>query len=259
MGFIEFKIVDLIDIFIVALIMFQIYNLTRGTNALKIISGIFILYAIWLVVRALRMELLSMILGQFIGVGVLALIIVFQNEIRRFLYLLGSQYSQGRQSFLGRFFRTKNRAVGLEWIDPIAIACANMAAANTGALVVISRNVSLLNFIEQGEKLDAVISSTLLENIFSRNSPLHDGAVIIENERIAAAKCILPSTDKVLPVEFGTRHRAAIGMSEATDALIIVVSEERGTISIARKGSVRQNITPLQLRTFLRRVLMQST
>lgn len=255
MGFIDFKIVDFIDILVVAIIMYQIYRLTKGTNALGIVAGILIVYVLWVVVRALHMELLSLILGQIIGVGVIALLIVFQPEIRRFLFLLGSQYSNGRQNFVGRIFRNKNHTAGLEWIDPIVDACSDMAVTNTGALIVISRNVNLINYIEQGQKIDAVISSSLLKSIFFRNSPLHDGAVIIADERIAAARCILPTTDKELPIEYGTRHRAAIGMTEVSDALVIIVSEERGTIAIARKGSVRKNMSPLQLRTFLRRAL----
>lgn len=255
MGFIDLKIIDLIDIFVVAIIMYQIYRLTKGTNALNIVAGILIVYVLWIVVKVLNMELLSLILGQIIGVGVIALIIVFQPEIRRFLFLLGTQYSQGHQNFIGRIFRNKNKIIGLEWIDPLVDACSDMAVTNTGALIVISRNVNLLNYIEQGQKIDAVISAGLIKSIFCRNSPLHDGAVIIVNERIAAAKCILPSTSRELPIEYGTRHRAAIGMTEVSDALVILISEERGTISIARKGSVRTNMTSLQLRTFLRRAL----
>lgn len=258
MGFIDLKLVDLIDILLVALIMYQIYRLTRGTNALRIVVGILIVYLIWILVRVFKMELLSMILGQVIGVGVIALIVVFQPEIRRFLFLLGTQYTQGRKTFLGRFFKNKNHTIGFEWIDPIVDASADMAASHTGALIVIARNVNLINFIEQGEKVDAEISSALLRNIFFKNSPLHDGAVIIAHEKIAAAKCILPSTDKELPIEFGTRHRAAIGITEVTDAIVVIVSEERGIISVARKGSVRQNMSSTQLRTYLRRIMTLS-
>lgn len=256
MGFINFEIIDFIDILVVAIIMYQIFRLTRGTNALRIVAGILIVYILWVVVRALHMELLSLILGQIIGVGVIALLIVFQPEVRRFLFLLGSQYSNRGQTFIGRIFRGKSRAADLEWIDPIVDACSDMAVTNTGALIVIARNVNLINYIEQGQKVDAVISSGLIKSIFFRNSPLHDGAIIIADERIAAAKCILPVTDKELPIEYGTRHRAAIGMAEVSDALVVIVSEERGTIAIARKGSVRKNMTPLQLRTFLRRALL---
>ncbi len=256
MGFITVKIIDIIDIIVVALILFQLYRVIKGTNALRIVIGIIIFYIIWILVKILNMELLSMILGQVIGVGVIALIVVFQQEIRRFLLVLGTRYSQGRKTFLGRLFKSGHSSdIGLEWIDPVTDACRDMAETKTGALIVIARSVNLTPIIERGERIDAVISAPLIKSIFFKNSPLHDGASVIVNERIKAAKCVLPSTEKEVPLEFGMRHRAALGMSEATDALIIVVSEERGTISIARKGHVRQDLTPVQLRSHLRRVL----
>ena len=252
-GFLNMSLIDVIDIFVVALLMFQIYRLTRGTNALRIVAGILIVYLLWIVVRALKMELLSMILGQVIGVGVIALIIVFQQEIRRFLLLLGTQYTNRRHSFMSRIFRPRGRGVnvvGQEWIETVVEASADMARTKTGALIVIARAVNLLPIIEKGEKIDALIS-----NIFFKNSPLHDGAIVIANGRIAAAKCVLPSTEREVPMEFGMRHRAALGASEATDALVIVVSEERGSISIARKGHISQDITPAHLRILLRKGL----
>ena len=257
-GFLDITLVDIIDIFVVALIMFQVYRLTRGTNALRIVVGILIIYLLWIVTRVLNMELLSMILGQIIGVGVIALIIVFQQEIRRFLILLGTQYTNRRVSFMARLFRPRGRkvkVVGQEWIDTVVGACADMAKTKTGALIVIARKVNLLPFIEQGERIDALISASLIKNIFFKNSPLHDGAMVIADDRIAAARCVLPSTEREVPMEFGMRHRAALGASEITDALVIVVSEERGSISIARKGHISQNITPAHLRILLRKGL----
>lgn len=256
-GFLDITLIDIIDIFVVALIMFQIYRLTRGTNALRIVVGILLVYLLWVVVGALKMELLSMILGQIIGVGVIALIVVFQPEIRRFMILLGTQYTNRRLSFMERVFRTRGRNVNvsLEWIETVVSACTDMAATKTGALIVIARAVNLLPIIEQGEKIDALISAPLLKNIFFKNSPLHDGAVVIANGRIAAAKCVLPSTEREVPMEFGMRHRAALGVSEITDALVIVVSEERGTISVARKGHISRDITPAHLRILLRKGL----
>ena len=244
--------------YVVALIMFQIYRFTRGTNALRIVAGILLVYLLWVVVKALNMELLSMILGQVIGVGVIALIVVFQPELRRFLTLLGTQYTNRRVSFLSRLFRPRGRAVnvvGQEWIETVIRACSDMAATKTGALIVIARSVNLLPIIEKGERIDALISAPLLENIFFKNSPLHDGAVVIANGRVAAAKCVLPSTEREVPMEFGMRHRAALGASEVTDALVVVVSEERGTISVARKGHISRNITPAHLRVLLRKGL----
>ena len=257
-GFLDITLVDIIDIFVVALIMFQVYRLTRGTNALRIVVGILIIYLLWIVTRVLNMELLSMILGQIIGVGVIALIIVFQQEIRRFLILLGTQYTNRRVSFMARLFRPRGRkvkVVGQEWIDTVVGACADMAKTKTGALIVIARKVNLLPFIEQGERIDALISSQLIHNIFFKNSPLHDGAMVIADDRIAAARCVLPSTEREVPMEFGMRHRAALGASEITDALVIVVSEERGTISIARKGHISRDISPAHLQVLLRKGL----
>ena len=257
-GFLDITLVDIIDIFVVALIMFQVYRLTRGTNALRIVVGILIIYLLWIVTRVLNMELLSMILGQIIGVGVIALIIVFQQEIRRFLILLGTQYTNRRVSFMARLFRPRGRkvkVVGQEWIDTVVGACADMAKTKTGALIVIARKVNLLPFIEQGERIDALISASLIKNIFFKNSPLHDRAMVIADDRIAAARCVLPSTEREVPMEFGMRHRAALGASEITDALVIVVSEERGTISIARKGHISRDISPAHLQVLLRKGL----
>ena len=257
-GFLDITLVDIIDIFVVALIMFQVYRLTRGTNALRIVVGILIIYLLWIVTRVLNMELLSMIVGQIIGVGVIALIIVFQQEIRRFLILLGTQYTNRRVSFMARLFRPRGRkvkVVGQEWIDTVVGACADMAKTKTGALIVIARKVNLLPFIEQGERIDALISASLIKNIFFKNSPLHDGAMVIADDRIAAARCVLPSTEREVPMEFGMRHRAALGASEITDALVIVVSEERGTISIARKGHISRDISPAHLQVLLRKGL----
>ena len=257
-GFLDITLVDIIDIFVVALIMFQVYRLTRGTNALRIVVGILIIYLLWIVTRVLNMELLSMILGQIIGVGVIALIIVFQQEIRRFLILLGTQYTNRRVSFMARLFRPRGRkvkVVGQEWIDTVVGACADMAKTKTGALIVIARKVNLLPFIEQGERIDALISASLIKNIFFKNSPLHDGAMVIADDRIAASRCVLPSTEREVPMEFGMRHRAALGASEITDALVIVVSEERGTISIARKGHISRDISPAHLQVLLRKGL----
>ena len=257
-GFLDITLVDIIDIFVVALIMFQVYRLTRGTNALRIVVGILIIYLLWIVTRVLNMELLSMILGQIIGVGGIALIIVFQQEIRRFLILLGTQYTNRRVSFMARLFRPRGRkvkVVGQEWIDTVVGACADMAKTKTGALIVIARKVNLLPFIEQGERIDALISASLIKNIFFKNSPLHDGAMVIADDRIAAARCVLPSTEREVPMEFGMRHRAALGASEITDALVIVVSEERGTISIARKGHISRDISPAHLQVLLRKGL----
>jgi diadenylate cyclase len=250
MGFVPFTFIDFIDIILVAAIMFWIYRATRGTNAPYIISGIIMIYLMWVVVRTLNMELLSNILGQFVSVGVIALIIVFQPEIRRFLQMIGMR--QKRFNFIARIFnRNDNTSVTI--IAPIVQACREMSAHKTGALIVIGRQSDLRLITEGGIAIDAKISTPLLENIFFKNAPLHDGAVVIEGDRIVAAKCILPVTQSDVPKSYGTRHRAAIGMSEISDAIILVVSEETGGISIAHGGTIHRDIAPNQLANLLQR------
>lgn len=250
MGFVPFTFIDFIDIILVAAIMFWIYRATRGTNAPYIISGIIMIYLMWVVVRTLNMELLSNILGQFVSVGVIALIIVFQPEIRRFLQMIGMR--QKRFNFIARIFnRNDNTSVTI--IAPIVQACREMSAHKTGALIVIGRQSDLRLITEGGIAIDAKISTPLLENIFFKNAPLHDGAVVIEGDRIVAAKCILPVTQSDVPKSYGTRHRAAIGMSEISDAIILVVSEETGGISIAHCGTIHRDIAPDQLANLLQR------
>ena len=250
MGFVPFTFIDFIDIILVAAIMFWIYRATRGTNAPYIISGIIMIYLMWVVVRTLNMELLSNILGQFVSVGVIALIIVFQPEVRRFLQMIGMR--QKRFNFIARIFnRNDNTSVTI--IAPIVQACREMSAHKTGALIVIGRQSDLRLITEGGIAIDAKISTPLLENIFFKNAPLHDGAVVIEGDRIVAAKCILPVTQSDVPKSYGTRHRAAIGMSEISDAIILVVSEETGGISIAHGGTIHRDIAPDQLANLLQR------
>ena len=250
MGFVPFTFIDFIDIILVAAIMFWIYRATRGTNAPYIISGIIMIYLMWVVVRTLNMELLSNILGQFVSVGVIALIIVFQPEIRRFLQMIGMR--QKRFNFIARIFnRNDNTSVTI--IAPIVQACREMSAHKTGALIVIGRQSDLRLITEGGIAIDAKISTPLLENIFFKNAPLHDGAVVIEGDRIVAAKCILPVTQSDVPKSYGTRHRAAIGMSEISDAIILVVSEETGGISIAHGGTIHRDIAQDQLANLLQR------
>lgn len=250
MGFVPFTFIDFIDIILVAAIMFWIYRATRGTNAPYIISGIIMIYLMWVVVRTLNMELLSNILGQFVSVGVIALIIVFQPEIRRFLQMIGMR--QKRFNFIARIFnRNDNTSVTI--IAPIVQACREMSAHKTGALIVIGRQSDLRLITEGGIAIDAKISTPLLENIFFKNAPLRDGAVVIEGDRIVAAKCILPVTQSDVPKSYGTRHRAAIGMSEISDAIILVVSEETGGISIAHGGTIHRDIAPDQLANLLQR------
>ncbi len=242
MGFISFTLIDIVDIVVVALLMYYIYKIARGTPAPSILSGILLIYILWMVVDALQMQMLRAIMGHIIGVGVIALIVVFQPEIRRFLQVIGKR-SVRRRTFWARIFSLRGtHDEGYGYLDALVRACADMSASKTGALIVIQREVVLTHIAETGVALDAMISTPLLKNIFFKNSPLHDGAMIIRNARIEAAKCVLPSTQSEVPVSFGMRHRAALGVSEATDAVVVVVSEETGRISIARNGVIRTNI-----------------
>lgn len=244
MGFVPFTFIDLVDIFFVALIMYWIYRSTRGTNAPYILTGIVIVYLLWVIVRTLNMELLSTILGQFVSVGVIALIIVFQPEIRRFLQMIGMRQKGLR--FITRIFGGSKEASAME-LQPIVKACIEMASVKTGALIVLAQQSDLRLIIEGGIAVDARISTSLLKNIFFKNAPLHDGAVVIVDDRIVAAKCILPVTQSAVPKSYGTRHRAALGLSEISDAIVLVVSEETGEISVAHKGHLRHGIDPSSL------------
>lgn len=245
MDFIHITIIDIIDIIAIAVLMYYLYKITRGTQAPNILSGILLIYLLWIVVKALNMEMLSAVLGHIIGVGVVALIVVFQPEIRRFLQMFGRRSRKRRNSFLGKLFDFRDVKQGdIGVLAPIVKACTEMSSEKTGALIVIQENMDLAMIAETGIEIDANISSSLLKNIFFKNSPMHDGAVIINDNRIVAAKCILPSTQSDVPVSFGMRHRAALGMSEASDAIIIVVSEETGTISVARNGQIKCGIPP---------------
>jgi len=249
----QITILDIIDIVLVATIFFQLYRLIRGTAAFSIFLGIFFIYLTWLIVNALNMELITALLGQVIGVGVIALIIVFQQEVRRFLLVLGNRYISSNKFSFGRFFSSvsdEQDAPGLA--EEVVRACESMSSKKTGALIVIGRKSSLDLFSEGGEILKSKVSAELLETIFFKNTPLHDGAVLIEGGVILAARCPLPITDQVsIPNHFGMRHRAAIGMSEHSDAIVVVVSEETGHITVVISGEIRENITPNELRNIL--------
>ncbi|MCE5347715.1 MAG: diadenylate cyclase CdaA [Bacteroidales bacterium] len=244
---------DVIDIFLVAIILFQLYRLIRGTAAFSIFIAIFLIYLFWLIVRALNMELISALLGQVIGVGVIALIIVFQQEVRRFLLVIGNRYINSSRFSFHKYFSSVKVYQGIpKEVEEIVKACTAMASCRTGALIVIGRKGSLAMISEGGQIVKAKISAELLETIFFKNTPLHDGAVLIERGLILAARCPLPITEQVsLPPRFGMRHRAAIGMSEHSDALIVVVSEESGFITVVDAGMIKENVTPNELRDIL--------
>lgn len=249
----KITVLDIVDIVMVATILYQLYRLIRGTAAFSISIGIFFVYLFWLVVKALNMELISALLGQVIGVGVIALIIVFQQEIRRFLLSIGNRYMSRNRFSFDKYFPSGVVDQDVSQItEEIVRAAEAMARTHTGALIAISRTSLLDIYSEGGELLNALITDELLKTIFYKGSPLHDGAVIIQNGKIYAARCPLPSTDQTgLPAKFGMRHRAAIGLSEQSDAVVIIVSEERGKISVADGGKIHEDITPNELRHIL--------
>lgn len=251
-AFLQIRLLDVIDIILVAVLLYQLYTLIRGTGALNIFLGILSIYLIWWLVRLFEMELLTAILGQFISVGVLALIIVFQPEIRKFLLLVGTRsfINKPSRKFFNKLWQFEDTII-LN-IAPIVNTCQRFSDSRTGALMVITKENELAFFADTGELVDARISEHLLENIFFKNSPLHDGAVIITNNRIKAARCVLPvSENPSFPTSLGLRHRAATGITEQSDAIAIVVSEQTGKISVAKGGEIRRNLKPVQLKEFL--------
>lgn len=259
-GFLEINWVDFIDIALVSFLLFQVYKLMKGSVAVKVFLGFLSLYLIFLVVEAAEMELLSAILGQFMGVGVLAVIILFQQEIRKFLLLVGKTTAFERENFFKNFPWRKSDAGKNFNITPIIEAAKTLGGSNTGALVVLSKSSELKFYAESGDPIDALVSKRLLLAIFNKNSPLHDGAVIVHNDKIKAARCILPVSEREdLPAQFGLRHRAAIGMSEATDTLIIVVSEETGEMSAVRNGVIFHNLSTQELRMKINEYLFEDT
>jgi uncharacterized protein (TIGR00159 family) len=241
-GFLDVRLVDLFDIAAVSFLLFQVYKLMRGSVAVRIFLGFLFLYLIYLVVRAIDMDLLSSILDQFMGVGVIAVIILFQQEIRKFLLMLGKTPIFNRESIFKGFWGHDENIE--EKVRQVVEAVKSMGGANTGALIVYSRDTELKFYAESGDRINADLSKRLLLSIFNKYSPLHDGAVIIHNNKLIAARCVLPVTEREdLPAQFGMRHRAAIGMSEATDSLVLVVSEETGQMSIAQNGIMLHNLS----------------
>lgn len=251
-AFIGLRLLDIIDILLVALMLYELYNLVKGTAAINILLGIIAVFLAWRLVRVLEMELLTEILGAFISVGFIALIVVFQPEIRKFLLLLGTPAFIRKKHRRFLFWRIRYSNDENLSIDPIVQACHKMANAKTGALIVIGKINELEEQINTGEVLEARISEQLIENIFYKNSPLHDGAMIIMNNKIRAASCILPvSKNENLPVHVGLRHRSAVGITEKSDAVAIVVSEQTGRISWCKGGELSPNIQPSRLKTLL--------
>lgn len=236
-GFLDVTWADFIDIGLVAVLLYQVYKLIRGSIAVNIFLGILALYLIYLIVRAAQMELLTNILGQFMGVGVLAMIILFQPEIRKFLLMIGRSTEFNRDNIIKSFTNWRGANEEVFDLHEVIEAAKTMKATRTGALIVFSRDTELKFYAETGDPLNAEVSKRLLLSIFNKTSPLHDGAVIIYKGRIKAARCVLPvSENDHLPPHFGLRHRSALGMTEVTDTLVMAISEETGRLILARNG-----------------------
>ncbi len=256
--FFEFGIKDLVDVLLVALMLYYIYRLMRESRSLNVFIGIMVFVITWLFVsQVLQMRLLGSILDKLVSVGVIALIVLFQEDIRKFLYNLGAHQ---RMRAFRRFFISRSGEKNLkdikETIMPIVMSSMNMSKGKVGALIVIERDVPLDDIMLTGDLIDANINQRLIENIFFKNSPLHDGAMVVSKKRIRAAGCILPvSHDLDIPKELGLRHRAAMGISQESDAVAVVVSEETGGISVAIKGEFRLRLSAEELESILTKEL----
>ncbi len=254
-AFLDFGLIDAIDILLVGFLIYQLYKLMRGSVAVKIFLGLLSIYLFYLVVKAAEMELLSSILGQFIGVGVIASVVLFQQEIRQFLLMIGRSTVMNNEKLLKALHIYKNTVDEEELssrLNSVVKAADELGKSRTGALIVFARTDSLNSFVESGDLINAIISKRLLLTIFQKQSPMHDGAVIIGEGHIRAARCIIPVTQQEnLPAYFGLRHRAAIGLTEASDALVLIVSEETGYMSLAYEGLIDHNLSTAELRTKL--------
>ena len=251
-GFLNFSFVDVIDILLVAILIYLVFIWIRGSAAMNIFVAIILLLFLRVIAAAFNMKLTSALLGAFLDIGVLALIIIFQPEIRHFLMKFGSRYGfRGKgKDLINKLLGFKEQHIGNEAINELAEACRSMSQTKTGALVVLQRKESLDFIIETGDQVDALVRRRLIMNIFFKNSPLHDGAMVISGDRIVAARCTLPIPSRTdIPPSYGMRHKAAIGISEESDADVVVVSEETGQVSFVRGGVLTpvDNINTLKL------------
>lgn len=252
--FFEFGIKDFIDILLVALMLYYVYRLMKESRSLNVFIGIMVFVLVWLFVsQVLEMRLLGSIMDKLVSVGVIGLIVLFKEEIRKFLYQLGAH--QRFKSLMKLLAFKKEDAEGeadKKTIMPIVWACMDMSRAKIGALIVIERGTPLDDIVQTGETIDANVNKLLIENIFFKNSPLHDGAMVISKKRIKAAGCILPVSHSMdLPKELGLRHRAAMGISQDSDAIAVAVSEETGRISVAIQGTFRLRLSTEELESIL--------
>lgn len=248
--FFDISIKDIVDVVLVALMLYYMYRLMKDSGSLNVFVGILVFIFSWLFVsKMLQMRLLGSILDQLMSVGTLALVVIFQEEIRNFFRTLGSHRHFG---FLSKFFSRDKKDSNATEVMPVVLACNSMAQQKVGALIVVQRNMSLDDIVKTGETINANISQRLVEAVFFKNAPLHDGAMIIQNGRITAAQCILPVSHNMnISKKLGLRHRSAIGVTEIYDAIAIVVSEETGTISAAIGGKLIQNLDARKLEEIL--------
>jgi uncharacterized protein (TIGR00159 family) len=237
LDFIDFSILDVLDILLVAALLYYIYKLLKGTVAINIFLGIAFIFLIWKITQALKMEMFSGILGYLLSGGVIALIIVFQQEIRKFLLMIGTTNFSSKRSFLKQLKFLQTEIESEMDVDTIVDTCIKFSKSKTGALIVIERTNTLDFLANSGDQMNASVNEAILESIFYKNSPLHDGATIIRDNFIVATRVVLPLTTEKIPARFGLRHKAAIGVSEKTDAVCILVSEETGEISYIKDGS----------------------
>ena len=245
MSFITIRFLDIVDIFLVAYLLYKLYMLLKGSVAINTLFAIFSLYLVWLIAKALNMQMITNILGQVLSVGLIAFIIVFQQEMRRFFLMISARYFKGYKFSIEHLFSPiMPKESPKVRIHAITGACESLAKTKTGALIVMKNDAELSTYIESGDQIHCETTRRILENIFFKNSPLHDGAVIIEKDKILAAGCVLPVSDnKELPKELGLRHRAAIGISETSDAISIIVSEETGKISYSQYGKIHVGVS----------------
>ncbi len=252
-NFIDLRVTDIIDILLGAYLMYVLYRLIRGTVALNIIISIFGILIFWIIVKAMKMTMMSAIMDSFVSIGLIALVVIFQQEIRRFLIMLGTRYDFVRKMNLDGTLDSKED--NMTFVSTIVKACEAMSSTKTGALIVVTRQVGLKEYIATGEELNAAMSEQLIRTIFFKNTPLHDGAMIVNKQKILAAGCILPVSQNMdIDKSFGLRHRSALGITEVSDAVAIVVSEETGHITLFDKGKYTHIESSIALSEYIEKI-----
>lgn len=256
--FLNIRFVDILDVFMVAVLVYYLYRMLKGTNIIRIFWALLIMYIAWRIFAALGMRFCSQILGGIMSIGLIALVIVFQPEIRKFLLFIGTKTQVTGDTLAKRlqFWRSDvNKHSGTNF-EPYIQACMHMSQTKTGALIIFKRSNEVEELIRTGETINAVVSSALLETLFFKNSPLHDGAVIVSGNQVLAARCILPVTSRLdIDPNLGLRHRSAIGVTEQLDVLAVIVSEETGAISYALEGEIHHSVGLVQLRHALEKYI----